>query len=54
MSGKLTILLSVLCGQRAREVLAVIDLKNISFEEDIPIIRIKDLLKTTTEVPRLL
>lgn len=38
LSGKLETLLAVLCGQRAREVLSVIDLKNISFEEDLLII----------------
>ena len=44
--GKLVILLAIFCGQRAREILAVMDLRNICFEKDAVITRIGDLLKT--------
>ena len=44
LSGKL----ATLCGQRAKEILVVTDLKNIFFEEDLLIIRIGDVLKTTS------
>ena len=40
LSGKLTTLLAVLCGQTAREILVVIDLIKVSTEEDLLIIRI--------------
>lgn len=40
LSGKLATLLAVLCCKKARELLAVIDLKNISFEEDLLFIRV--------------
>ena len=45
-SEELATLLAVLCGQKAREILAVIDLKDISFEEDL--ILIGDVRKTIT------
>ena len=49
LSRKLATLLAILCGQRAREIIAVIDLRNICFEKDILIIRIGDLLKTAPQ-----
>ena len=49
LSGRLATLLAILCGQRAREILAVIDLRNICFEKDVVIIRIGDLLTTSTQ-----
>ena len=49
LSGKLATLLTILCGQRAREILVVMDLRNICFEKDVLIIRIGDLLKTSTQ-----
>ena len=45
-SEELATLLAVLCGQKAREILVVIDLKDISFEEDLIIIG--DVRKTIT------
>ena len=44
LSGKLATLLTVLCGHRAREILGAIDLKNISFGQDLLVIRIRDVL----------
>ena len=49
LSGKLATLLTILCGQRNREILVVMDLRNICFEKDVLIIRIGDLLKTSTQ-----
>ena len=46
---KLATLLEILCGQRASEILAVKDLRNICFENDVVIIRLRDLLKTSTQ-----
>ena len=45
LSGKLATLLAILCGQRARKKLAVMDLGNICFEGNVVIIRIYYLLK---------
>ena len=49
LSGKLATLLAILCDQRAREILAVMDLTNICFEKDVVIFRIGDLLKTSIQ-----
>ena len=49
LSGKLATLLAILCGQRAREILAVIVLKNICFMKDVVIILNGDLLKSSTQ-----
>ena len=49
LSGKLATLLAILCGQRAREILTAMDLRNICFEKDVVIIRIGDFLKTSTQ-----
>ena len=49
LRGKLATLLAILCGQRAREILAVMNLRNIYFEKDAVIILIGDLLKTSTQ-----
>ena len=46
LPGKLATLLAILCGQRAGEILAVMDLANFFFEKDIVIICIGDLLNT--------
>ena len=45
LSGKLATLLAILCGQRAWKKLAVMDLRNTCFEENVVIIRIDYLLK---------
>ena len=50
LSWKLASLLSVLFEQNATEISSlVIDIRNFYFEKDIPIIRIRDLLKTPTK-----
>ena len=46
LSRKLATLLAILSAQRAREILAVMVLRNICFEKGVVIIRIGDLLKT--------
>ena len=43
------IISNFICGPRARKMLAVMDLRNICFEKDVVIIRISDLLKTSTQ-----
>ena len=47
LSCKLAILLAILCGQREREILSLMDIRNITMEEACLIIRIGDLLKTS-------
>ena len=47
LSQKLATLLAILCGQRAREILSLMDIRNITMEEICVIIRIGDLLKTS-------
>ena len=49
LSGKLATISALLCGQKARDLLAVMDLRNICFEKDVVIIRIIDLLETSTQ-----
>lgn len=39
--------LAVLSGQRAREMLSVIDIKSIKFKESYYLVRIVDILKTS-------
>ena len=38
--------MAILCGQRAQEILSLIDIRNITMEETSLIIRIRDLVKT--------
>ena len=45
LSQKLATLLAILCGQRAREMLSLMDIRNITMEETCLIIKIGDLLK---------
>ena len=45
LSQKLATLLAILCGQRARKILSLMDIRNITIEETCLIIRIGDLLK---------
>ena len=47
ISRKLASLLAILCGQREREMLSVMDIRNTTTEENFLIIRIGDQLKTT-------
>ena len=49
LSGKLATISALLCVQKARHLLAVMDLRNICFEKDVVIIRLIDLLKTSTQ-----
>ena len=48
ISGKLAALLPILCGQRGREILSVMDIRNTTNEENFLIIRVSDKLKTTS------
>ena len=48
ISRKLASLLAILCGQRGREILSVMDIRNNTIEENFLIIRIGDKLKTTS------
>ena len=47
LSQKLATLLPILCGQRARQILSLMDIRNITIEETCLIIRIGVLLKTS-------
>ena len=47
LSQKLATLLAILCGQRAREILSLMDIRNITMEKTCLIIRKGDLLKTS-------
>ena len=47
ISRKLASLLAILCGQRGREILSVMDIRNTTIEENFLIIQIGDRLKTT-------
>ena len=48
ISSKLVSLLAILCGQRGREILSVMDIRNTTIEENFVIIRIGDKLKITS------
>ena len=48
ISRKLASLLATLCGQRGREILSVMDIRNTTIEENILIIGIDHKLKTTS------
>ena len=48
ISLKLASLLTILCGQRGREILSVTDIRGTTKEENFLIIRIGDKLKTTS------
>ena len=48
ISRKLASLLAILCGQRGREILSVMDIRNTSIKENFLVIRIGDKLKTTS------
>ena len=50
LTEKTVTLLALLCGQRAREISAVMDTRNMETTDDIIVIRIGDLLKTSTNV----
>ena len=48
ISRKLASLLAILCGQRGREILSVMDIRNTTIEENFLIIRIDDKLETAS------
>ena len=48
VSRKLASLLIILCGQRGREILSVMDIRNTTIEENFLIIRKGDRLKITS------
>ena len=43
LSKKFTTLTSMLCVQRPNEILGLIDIRNLSFEDNFPVIRIGDI-----------
>ena len=47
LSQKLATLLVLLCGQRCTEILSVLDIRNLDVSENICVIRIGDILKTS-------
>ena len=47
LSQKFATLLAILCGKRAREILSLMAIRNITMEETCLTIRIRDLLKTS-------
>lgn len=47
LSRKLSSMLAILSGHRAREALSLLDIRNITFEENFAILRIADPLKTS-------
>ena len=49
LSERTATLLSILCGQRAREIITAMGIGNSTFEENYVIIRIGNLLKTTNK-----
>ena len=48
ISRELASLLAILCGQRRMEILSVMDIRNTTIEENFLVIRISDILKTTS------
>ena len=46
LSKELVTLIAILYGQRPKEILGLIDLRNLSFEENFLVIRIGDTMKT--------
>ena len=49
LSAKTATLLSTLCGQGAREIITVFDIRSITLEENYIVIIIGDALKTTSK-----
>ena len=47
LSQKLATLLVLLCGQRCGEILSVLDIRNLDLSENMCLIRIGDILKTS-------
>ena len=47
LSQKLATLLVLLCGQRCGEILSVLDIRNLDLSENMCVIRIGDILKTS-------
>ena len=51
-SRKLASLLAILCGQRGRKILSVMDIRNTTIEENFLVIQIGNKLKTTSSMWR--
>ena len=49
LSKKLATLTVILSGQRPKEILGVIDIRNLSFEENFLVIRVGDIMKTSNK-----
>ena len=49
LSKKLSTLTAILCGQRPKEIFRLIDVRNLSFEENLLVIRIGDIMKTSSK-----
>ena len=49
LSKKLATLAAILCRQRPKEKLGLINIRNLSFEENFPVIRIGDIMKTSNK-----
>ena len=47
LSQKVATLLVLLCGQRCGEILSVLDIRNLDLSENMRVIRIGDILKTS-------
>ena len=46
LSKERATLTAILCGQRPKEILGLIDIRNLSFEENFLVISIADIMKT--------
>ena len=49
LSKKLATLTAILYGQRPKEILGLIDIHNLSFEQNFLVIRIGDIMKTSNK-----
>ena len=52
-SKKLATLTAILCGQRPKEISGLIDIRNLSFEDNFLVIRIGDIMKTSNKKFRI-
>ena len=52
-SKKLATLTAILCEQRPKKILGLIDIRNLLFEEDFLVIRIGDIMKTSNKKFRI-
>ena len=49
LSKKLATLTAVLCGQRRKEILGIVDIRNLLFKENFLVIHIGDIMKTSNK-----